>query len=263
MRAYVSVFRMRLKMELQYRGAMIGGIVCQMFFGIVLVALYHALYESKAQAMPIEQVSTYVWLQQAFFRMMVATDPDLNDKIKNGSISYDLCRPVNMYTFYYIRVAAQKLMGSLMRGIPMMIVAFLLPKGWGITLPDSGAGLAYGLIALFFGLLCMCALENITMAFTMRTLDSRGMQSLLNLLMVTLSGNLLPLTLFPDSWQKVITMLPYAQLLDAPIRLYSGEYAISEAPVILLRQFVWVVVLILIGIWLWDMNRKKMIIQGG
>jgi ABC-2 type transport system permease protein len=81
--------------------------------------------------------------------------------------------------------------------------------------------------------------------------------------MVTLSGNLLPLTLFPDSWQKVITMLPYAQLLDAPIRLYSGEYAISEAPVILLRQFVWVVVLILIGIWLWDMNRKKMIIQGG
>ena len=85
MRAYVSVFRMRLKMELQYRGAMIGGIVCQMFFGIVLVALYHALYESKAQVMPIEQVSTYVWLQQAFFRLMVATDPDLNDKIKNGA----------------------------------------------------------------------------------------------------------------------------------------------------------------------------------
>ena len=27
MRAYVSVFRMRLKMELQYRGAMIGGIL--------------------------------------------------------------------------------------------------------------------------------------------------------------------------------------------------------------------------------------------
>lgn len=263
MRAYISVFRMRLKMELQYRGAMIGGIVCQMFFGIVLVALYHALYESKAQAMPIEQVSTYVWLQQAFFRMMVATDPDLNDKIKNGSISYDLCRPVNMYTFYYIRVAAQKLMGSLMRGIPMMIVAFLLPKGWGITLPDSGAGLAYGLIALFLGLLCMCALENITMAFTMQTLDPRGMQSLLNLLMVTLSGNLLPLTLFPDSWQKVITRLPYAQLLDAPIRLYSGEYLPSEAPVILLRQAGWAVALILTGMWLWSKNKKKMIIQGG
>jgi len=263
MRAYVSVFRMRLKMELQYRGAMIGGILCQMFFGIVLVALYHALYESKAQAMPIEQVSTYVWLQQAFFRMMIATDQDLYDKVKNGSISYDLCRPVNMYTFYYIRVAAQKLMGSLMRGIPMMIVAFLLPKGWGITPPSSVGGLVLGLAALFLGLICMCALENITMAFTMRTLDPRGMQSLLNLLMVTLSGNILPLTLFPDSWQSVITMLPYAQLLDAPIRLYTGEYMVSEAPFILLRQAAWGVILILIGVWFWDMNRKKMIIQGG
>ncbi len=263
MRAYISVFKMRLKMETQYRGAMLGGIICQMFFGIVLVALYRALFDSKAQTIPIEQVSTYVWLQQAFFRMMVATDPDLNEKIKNGSISYDLCRPVNMYTFYYIRVAAQKLMGSLMRGIPMMIVAFLLPKGWGITLPSSGEGLFFGLIALFLGLLCMCALENITMAFTMRTLDPRGMQSLLNLLMVTLSGNLLPLTLFPDSWQKVITMLPYAQLLDAPIRLYSGEYTVSEAPLILLRQAGWTVALILIGVGFWEMNRKKMIIQGG
>ncbi|MBR6474491.1 MAG: hypothetical protein IKS98_03490, partial [Lachnospiraceae bacterium] len=134
---------------------------------------------------------------------------------------------------------------------------------WGITLPSSGGGLMSGLIALSLGLICMCALENITMAFTMRTLDPRGMQSLLNLLMVTLSGNLLPLTLFPDSWQKVITMLPYAQLLDAPIRLYSGEYMVSEAPLILLRQSGWAAVLILIGVGLWEMNRKKMIIQGG
>ena len=263
MKAYLSTFRMRLKMETQYRGAMLGGIICQMFFGIVLVALYRALYATKAQSMPIEQVTTYVWLQQAFFRMMVATDMDLYDKVKTGNISYDLCRPVNMYWFYYVRAGAQKLMGSMMRGIPMMIVAFLLPRGWGMIAPASLSGLVSGLVALFIGLLCMCALENITMAFTMRTLDPGGMQSLLNLLMVTLSGNILPLTLFPDSWQKVITMLPYAQLLDAPIRLYTGETAVSEAPVIFLRQAVWAVILILLGIWFWESNRKRMIVQGG
>ena len=263
MRAYLSVFRMRLKMETQYRGAMIGGIVCQMFFGIVLVALYRALFASKAQAMPIEQVTTYVWLQQAFFRMMVATDPDLYDKIKTGNISYDLCRPVDMYWFYYIRISAQKLMGSLMRGIPMMAVAFLLPKGWGMVLLDSVPGLLIGLAALSLGLLCMCALENITMAFSMLTLDPKGMAGLLNLLMVTFSGNILPLTLFPDSWQKIITALPYAQLLDAPIRLYTGEYSVSEAPVILLRQAGWAAVLILLGMWMWRKNQKKIIVQGG
>ena len=250
-------------MELQYRGAVIGGILCQMFFGLVLVALYRALYAGKPQAMPIEHVTSYVWLQQAFFRMLLASDPDLLDKIRNGNISYDLCRPVDMYWFYYARIAAQKLTGSLLRGAPMLIVAFLLPKGWGLMLPASAAGLGTALMGLILGLLCVSALENITMAFTMRTLDPRGMQSLLNLLMLILAGNILPLTLFPDSWQKVITLLPYAQLLDGPIRLYTGEYGLTEAPRILLIQAFWVFTLILAGYGMWQANRKHMIVQGG
>ncbi len=263
MRAYFSVFRMRLRMELQYRGAMIGGIACQMFFGIVLVALYRALYASKPQALPIESVTTYVWFQQSCFRMLISTDPDLMDKIRSGNISYDMCRPVNMYWFYYARIMAQKLMGSMMRGIPMLVMAFLLPRGWGVQFPDSPAGLILGLAALMMGLLCMCAIENITMGFTMRTLDPRGMQGLLSLLMITFSGNLLPLTLFPDSWQRVITVLPYAQLLDAPIRLYTGAYQPAEAARIILIQTIWTVVLILVGMWMWRANRKRMIVQGG
>ncbi len=261
--AYFTVFKMRLRMELQYRGAMIGGILCQMFFGLILVALYRALYDSKPQSLPIESVATYVWLQQAFFRMMLASDSDLVDKIRSGDISYDLCRPVNMYGFYYARIMAQKLMGSLMRAVPMLVMAFILPRGWGICLPKSAAGFMAAIPALLLGLLCVCALENITVAFTMITLDPRGMQGLLNLLMLTLSGNLFPLTLFPESWQKVITFFPYAQLLDAPIRLYTGEYLPGEALRVYALQVFWVMVLVAIGISMWNANRKRMIVQGG
>jgi ABC-2 type transport system permease protein len=263
MRAYLSVFKMRLRMEFQYRGAMIGGILCQMFFGLILVALYRALYEGKPQSVPIESVATYVWLQQAFFRMMVASDADLLDKIRSGDISYDLCRPVNMYGFYYMRVMAQKLMGSVMRAVPMLIMAFLLPKGWGLEMPSSFAGFLACIPALALGLFCMCALENITVAFTMRTLDPRGMQGLLNLLMMTLSGNLFPLNLFPESWQKIITFFPYAQLLDAPIRLYTGEYAPASAFRVYGLQAFWVVALVSLGAAMWNANRKRMIVQGG
>ena len=250
-------------MELQYRGAMIGGIVCQMFFGLILVALYRALYAGKPQSLPIEDVATYVWLQQAFFRMMLASDSELVDKIRSGDIAYDMCRPVDMYGFYYARVMAQKLMGSLMRAVPMLVMASFLPKGWGISLPASLLGLLSAIPALFLGLLCVCALENITVAFTMKTLDPRGMQGLLSLLMMTFSGNLLPLTLFPESWQKVITLLPYAQLLDAPIRLYTGKYLPYEAFRIYALQAFWVVVLIALGVAMWNANKKRMIVQGG
>ena len=263
MKAYLSVFRMRWRMELQYRGAVVGGIICQVFFGLILIALYRALYQTRPQSMPLASVTTYVWLQQAFFRMLLASDGDLLDKIRTGSIAYDLCRPLQLYGYYYVRIMAQKLVGSLMRATPMLVFASLLPKGWGIQAPVSLAAFLVALMGLLLGLLCVCALENITMAFTMRTLDSRGVQAMLNLLMMTLSGNILPLTLFPDSWQKVITLLPYAQLLDAPIRLYSGQWPLTEAPRVLLTQCVWTLLLIGLGLLLWRQNQKRLIIQGG
>lgn len=263
MKAYFSVFRMRLRMETQYRGAVLGGIVCQIFFGLILIAVYRALYAGKPQSLPLSHVTTYVWLQQAFFRMLLSSDAELTDKIRTGGIAYDLCRPVYLYGFYYARIMAQKLMGSLLRAFPMLVFAALLPEGWGITLPASVPALLLSLVALLLGLCCVCAMENITMAFTMRTLDPRGFQAMLNLLMMILSGNLLPLTLFPDSWQRVITLLPYAQMLDAPIRLYTGEYTISQAPGVLLLQGCWTALLAIAGMLFWKRNQHRLIIQGG
>jgi ABC-2 type transport system permease protein len=86
---------------------------------------------------------------------------------------------------------------------------------------------------------------------------------MLNLLMMILSGNVLPLTLYPDAWQKVITALPYAQLLDAPIRLYTGTRPVTEAPGVLLLQAAWTVVLTGAGIALWKSNQRRLVIQGG
>ncbi len=257
------MFRLRQRMETQYRGAMLGGIVCQVFFGLILIALDRALYSSRPQNLPLQDVVTYVWLQQAFFRMLFATDPDLMDKIRTGSIAYDLCRPVDLYGFYFARIAAQKLTGSLMRAVPMLTVAALLPAGWGIALPASLPGLLLSLTALALGLMCVSALENITMGITMRTLDPRGIQAMLNMLMMILSGNLLPLTLFPDAWQRVITLTPYAQLLDAPIRLYTGACPPERAFSALILQAAWTVCLVLCGSLLWRRNRRRLVVQGG
>ena len=263
MRAYLSAFRMRRKLEMQYRGAVLGGIVCQVFFGLILIAVYRTLYAGKPQGMPLGRITSYVWLQQAFFRMLLASDPDLTDKIRTGSIAYDLCRPLNLYGFYYVRIAAQKLMGSLLRAAPMLVFALLLPEGWGLAAPASPAGFLLAAVGLTLGLLCVSALENITMGFTMRTLDSRGMQAMLNLLMMILSGNVLPLILFPDNWQKVITLLPYAQLLDTPIRLYTGETPLADAPRMLSIQLGWTIALTATGVFFWRRNVRRIEIQGG
>ena len=262
-KAYVSVFRMRLKMELTYRGAVIGGVLCQVFFGLILVSLYRALYASRPQDMPVEQVASYVWLQQAFFRMLLSSDAELADKIRTGDIAYDLCRPLNLYGFYYMRILAQKLTGSLLRAFPMLLFAVALPRGWSLSAPASPAALALALAGLLPGLACVCAIENITTGITMRTLDPRGIQAMLNLLMTFMAGNVLPLTLFPDAWQRVMTLLPWAQILDTPIRLYTGRISPAQAPAALGVQAAWALALGALGVLLWRQNQKRLVLQGG
>lgn len=263
MRAYVSVFRMRLRMEMQYRGAALGGLLCQMVFGLILIGLYRAMYAGKSQTVALSGVVTYVWIQQAFFNMLLSGDNELANNIRTGAIAYDLCRPLDWYGYYYFRLMAQKLVGTTLRAVPMFLIASFLPAGWRIGAPVSFAAFIVSLVGVFMGLLCVCALENINVAFTMRTLDGRGMQAMLRLLAVTFSGNLLPLTLFPDSWQNVITLLPYAQLLDAPIRLYTGEWALSEAPRVIFVQAAWTFILVGLGLFMWKKHEKRLIVQGG
>lgn len=263
MRALFAVFRMRFREEFRYRGAILGGVICQTFFGLILIAVYRALYETRPQSLPLQDVVTYVWLQQSFFRMFLSFDMELTEKIRSGGIAYDLCRPLNTYAYYYVRGMAQKLIGSLLRSMPMLIIAILLPAGWGIRGPVSLPALAAALVSLFLGLLCVCALDAISTGFTLLTLDGRGIQALMNLLMMTFCGNILPLTLFPDSWQRVIRLLPYAQLLDAPIRLYTGLQPLSGVLSVWALQVIWTALLMPAGMLLWNVNRKRLVLQGG
>ena len=263
MKAYWSVFRMRRKAETQYRGAVIGGILCQVCFGLILVAVYRALYANKPQTMPLEDVVSYVWLQQAFFRMLLSFDGELSEKIGNGGIAYDLCRPVSTYGYYFARDMAIRTVGSLMRATPMILAAFLLPEGWGLKAPASIGALLCAIVSLGLGLLCVCALSSIGRGFTLLTLDGKGIEALMNLVIMTFSGNILPLTLFPDSWQGVIRALPYAQLLDAPIRIYCGNQLLNGVPGLWLMQIAWIAVLIPLGVSLWKKNEKRLVLQGG
>ncbi len=264
MKPYLSAFKLRFRLELTYRAAALGGLATQVFFGFIYIFLYRALYASSGvTGEPVRLIVTYVWLQQAFFRMLLSSDGELVSTIITGGMAYQLCRPVNQYAYWYARAVAQKLVGSLLRAVPMLLIAALLPAGLGLSAPASAQALLLSLLALAMGLLCVCALDNIAHAATLKTLDHRGVSAMLSLLLLTLSGNVLPLTLFPDRWQRIIFYTPYAQLLDAPIRLYTGQYAPSMAAETLAVQAVWLVLLLLLGALLWKRNLSRIIIQGG
>jgi ABC-2 type transport system permease protein len=264
LKPYFTAFRLRALLETQYRGAAIGGLVTQMAFGLALIFLYDALYRSGGEtSVPFPQIVTYVWLQQAFFRALIGGEASLSEAIMTGGIAYELCRPVDTYFYWYLRNLAQKIVGSAMRAVPMFLFASLLPKPLCISPPQSPVSLMLFMISLALGYSCICAIANIQNAITMRTLDSRGITNVIQMIFFFLSGNLIPLTLFPQSWQTIVRYQPFAQALDMPIRLYMGSYLPAEILLSFCVQIFWLCLLIALGRRIWQQNLRRVTIQGG
>ena len=121
MKTYWAAFLMRAKMEAQYRAAALSGLATQLFFGLILVYLYRALYGAGADLAALASTATYVWIQQAFFRMVCADDNTLTAAIIKGDMAYQLVRPVDQYNFWFARNLAMKLVGALMRALPLLL----------------------------------------------------------------------------------------------------------------------------------------------
>ncbi|MBQ7849602.1 MAG: ABC-2 family transporter protein [Clostridia bacterium] len=261
-RPYLTVFRLRALMETQYRAAALGGLVTQVFFGLVYICLYTVLYNgSDPQA--LRDTITYVWIQQMFFRMMFSSDNELTNLIMNGGVAYMMVRPLDQHRFWVCRDVGGRLVGAAMRMAPMLLVQLILPPELRMSLPESPVALAQFVLSVCLGAVCLCELMAIIDAINMKTLDRRGVSAILNLTMMTFSGNVIPLTMFPDALQTLIRYQPFAQALDAPIRMYQHAAALPEWALNVGVQLAWILALRALGRWMWQRRLDDMIVQGG
>lgn len=259
---YWACFRLRALLETQYRGAALGGMATQLFFALALICLYRALYAGGDER-ELRELVTYVWLQQMLFRALISTDTELNEQISKGNIAYTLLRPVDQQLWWSCRQLAIKVMGAFMRLLPMLALQCLLPSDYRMLPPESAVSAAQFAASLVLGLLCLTQIASLVDGIVMMTLDRRGAASIVNLAMAALSGNVIPLTLFPQPLQRLMRYQPFAQALDAPIRMYQHAQTAAEWGLNTGVQLLWLLALTALARALWKRQLGRMIVQGG
>jgi ABC-2 type transport system permease protein len=169
---YRAIFGARFRMLLQYRAAALAGLWTQIVFGMVLIMIYEAFYaSSSAEARPLalSQVVTYVWVGQALFAMLpINVDSELRTLIRTGSIAYELCRPVDLYAWWYARACALRTAPALLRALPMFVFAMLLLPvlgldEWQLVPPAPERALGY-IASLVCAILLASAITALTAA---------------------------------------------------------------------------------------------------
>lgn len=264
---YLTFFKIRFSMGLQYRIAALAGIATQFVWGFMQIMIYKAFWEADANAFPMtfQATASYVWLQQAFLAFFAAwmIENEIFDTIINGNISYELCRPIKIYNMWFARSLANRMSRAVLRCFPILLVAFFLPEPYGITAPASSWHFVLFLCTLFLGLFVTVAFCMLVYSLTFFTISPHGLRIVFTCSVEFFSGGVIPIPFFPERIQTIIELLPFAAMQNVALRIYSGSMTNAEMIKTLFLQIFWLFALVFIGNSLCKYAEKKVTVQGG
>ncbi len=260
MTGYFALFCARISALFQYRAAALAGLLTQLFWGLVYTMVLTAFYRGGAPygSITLETAITFVWINQAFWLLVPwNVDKQVETQIMNGTIAYELLRPLDLYWVWFCRSFAFRLVPTVMRSIPIFIVAGLF---LGLEAPASWQAFGRFIASVLFAVGLSASMTACVMVSLFWTLSGEGLLRLLPHVAIFLSGLVVPLPLFPDWMQPFMLNQPFRAVVDIPCRYYTG--VVSESYYFAI-QIGWTLLFVIAGRQLMQRAMKKVVIQGG
>lgn len=260
--AWVEIARANIRWQYMYRFNVLVGILMTALTIYLLTVVWRAAYgdQSEVDGIGIEQMLVYLTianLQLYFLRPEVAGD--IQARIREGQISFDLSRPVSYPSQLFAGAA-----GDMIGLIPMVVVALPVAFVVGeLRLPDSvTTGFAY-LASLVLAWVVAVELNMLIGLVSFWTLEMTGFQMMYNLIGNFATGALVPLWFMPDALRAVVQLLPFQAIAYIPVSIYVGEPATGAVGTALALQLFWAAALVLVIRLVWHRAFRHTVIQGG
>ncbi len=174
-----------------------------------------------------EQMVFYFFLVPFFDRIVRSTEVFfLSHEIYEGGLTKYLLYPVSVLGFKFVGQFAHGAIGYLQFWaiFAIYLLLFPTPEGVHISLANTLMALAVMPIANAINFLILNIVEM--MAFWVDNVWNLSVMA--RYLISLLSGYMIPVTLFPAGFQKILVFLPFKYLVSFPVRIMMGQVGIVE-----------------------------------
>ncbi|HEV2073486.1 MAG TPA: ABC-2 family transporter protein [Thermomicrobiales bacterium] len=263
MRIYFELALRAFRQLFAYQAAMLAGIFTNSVFGVMLSAVYLALFRSHADGTSVEGFSaretvTYVWIGQALIApVMIWGWWEIIKTIRTGAIVTDMLKPLSFFGFWLSRDLGRAMGHLLLRGVPTLIIGALF---YDLVYPGTpGRWLAF-LVSIPFAVIVSFCFRFIINLWGFWVLDHRGIAGIAIVIVGVASGHLLPIAWYPNAFRDVLNMLPFRAIVMLPVEIWLGQVGIVEG---LGLQVFWILVMTAAAHWLQSVAERKVVVQGG
>lgn len=261
---YLRLFTAGLREQAAYRLAMFGGLVANLTFGFLKVAMLFATVRAAGgtvQGYDVGTMSAYIWVSQGLLGSVNLNGRlDLADRIKNGDVAIDFLRPVNVQLATITTEVGKAVFALIPRGLPSLGIGALVI---GMTMPTSPVPYALGLTSVVIGITVSFATVYLVAVAGFWLIETRGIQILYMVLSGFFAGLFVPITLFPGWLLIIAEATPCPSIMMYPIDILTGRVTGGAAYRLVGVQLAWLAGMLLIGHLLTVAGRRKLEVQGG
>jgi ABC-2 type transport system permease protein len=247
-----------------YRLAAFGGLVANLTFGLLKVAILFATVRAaggELHGYDTESMSTYVWLSQGLLGSVNMTGrTDLALRVKDGRVAVDFLRPVDLQASTLATEAGGALFALLPRGLPSVLLGAVTV---GIAMPGNPVFYLLGAVSLVLGIVISAATVYLIAVAGFWLIETRGVQIVYMLASGFLGGLYVPVVLLPQWLRIVAVATPFPATMMYPIDVLSGFGGATRAAGLVLAQIGWLAVVAAAGQFLTRAGRRRLEVQGG
>jgi len=262
-RSYGEFARVGFVNTLAYRLRYYTGIVTYFIYVSVYYFIWRAIYEhsTKIEGFDFAQILTYVavgWtIRSVYFNNI---DQDMAQAVLEGKLAMDLIKPVNVQFMYIAQAAGEAAFRLVMLTLPTAVVLLLV---YPLRKPASLVHFLAFFASVVLSFFIVAGINFAVGTFAIRLKSILGLLRAKYFLLELFSGLLLPISFFPQFFQKLLAVLPFEYISYVPVLLYLGKVNGWRILGALGLQLFWVIALLAIGHGMWHWSSRKITIQGG
>ncbi|MDD6306802.1 MAG: ABC-2 family transporter protein [Clostridiales bacterium] len=267
-KVYRPFLENQFKRNLAYKGSFYLFMVCSIFGPFISYYLWMAIYGSASGSVlgGLTQAEMVVYVFMSYVTTEIVTvgvSGEITDDVMEGSVVMTLIKPID----YRMSLIFKSLGEALYRFLAPAVFVWIGLEIYKATVLGIGITPAVNILLYIVSMLMSFFIYVLfdfcfgMVAFI--TTYMFGMNMAKNAILGFLSGQLIPISFFPEVLQRIFDFLPFSSMVYVPVMVYLGKYTGMDLVFVLARQLLWIVLLYGLGTFLWSRITKRLVVLGG
>lgn len=227
----------------------------------LLRSLWTALYAQNAAPsnLPLHAIVTYSTVALLMSLILeVDGTRQIQTRVREGSIATDLMKPISLPLFFFSDGFGETIFHAFTI-VPSLALALLLVR---IDVPSFATLVAFA-VAFALGYFVNFLINFLMNAVAFWTLETQAIQMSVRWASDLLSGQILPLSLFPGVFGRIVESTPFAAIYSVPLQIYVGQIPPAGYAAAFATQAGWLVLFALLATVVWRSAERRVVVQGG